>query len=453
MNIFQLFLFIVLLCFNGCGNQVSPQPAPPLLPNTEPAMESAQFWIQKNPEPDRLILDSGGIDRLNRYIRDEMKLTEDILSLPDFYPGDALKQRLTAEWQSIKDQQLFNSEGKRAGDGFFDIMLEKLNFRDIAETVPVRYGFIVQYADQRFLPVDQGLYAQKDDLDFDELQNSALDAGTPVAVLHVNIDGTWLYVVSGLTSGWVKRDCVAFAERSEISGFLTARRLVVTSSRAEIYIDPQKTQVYAKVRMGMRFPFIQIKGGDTVQVAIPVPGGEEGQVTMSAGYLKMKDVSLSPLAYTPRNIITQAFKLLHQPYGWGGMHGGQDCSRFIQEVFASVGIELPRNSKEQRQVGEILKTFDDTTDEQEKKILIIKNGAAGSTLLGLKGHIMLYLGSVNGEPYAIHSAWAYRIPTDKGDQTFVINRVVVSDLNLGEGSTKGSWLHRVVSLNDVRFPR
>ncbi len=43
--------------------------------------------------------------------------------------------------------------------------------------------------------------------------------------------------------------------------------------------------------------------------------------------------------------------MLNQPYGWGDMYGEQDCSRFLQMVFATVGIMLPRDSKDQAQVS------------------------------------------------------------------------------------------------------
>ena len=61
---------------------------------------------------------------------------------------------------------------------------------------------------------------------------------------------------------------------------------------------------------------------------------------------------------------------------------------------------------------------------------------------------MLYLGTLEGRAYAIHSAWAYRRPRGGRDDTFVVNRVVVSDLTLGEGSRRGSLLER---LNAVRI--
>ena len=59
---------------------------------------------------------------------------------------------------------------------------------------------------------------------------------------------------------------------------------------------------------------------------------------------------------------------------------------------------------------------------------------------------MLYLGMLENRPYAIHAVWAYREPLGEEDQVHVINRVVVSDLDLGDGSKKGSLFKRLTGV-------
>ena len=51
---------------------------------------------------------------------------------------------------------------------FFDEIHKKMNLDAIPSQIPVRYGWIVHYADQRLLPTDDGLYQIKFDVDFDE---------------------------------------------------------------------------------------------------------------------------------------------------------------------------------------------------------------------------------------------------------------------------------------------
>jgi hypothetical protein len=71
-------------------------------------------------------------------------------------------------------------------------------------------------------------------------------------------------------------------------------------------------------------------------------------------------------------------------------------------------------------------------------------------VLYLKGHIMLYLGKAGFPPYAIHATWAYRVPDGNQDLTYKINRVAVTDLNLGKGSRNGSLLERLKSVRMVQ---
>jgi hypothetical protein len=59
---------------------------------------------------------------------------------------------------------------------------------------------------------------------------------------------------------------------------------------------------------------------------------------------------------------------------------------------------------------------------------------------------MLYLGrDAAGVPLALHSTAEYLrpCPGDGGETKMIVNRVVVSTLDLGRGSSKGSHLERV----------
>jgi len=182
-----------------------------------------------------------------------------------------------------------------------------------------------------------------------------------------------------------------------------------------------------------------------VEVLFPVRG-VDGLVQFVSAYIRPADVSRGFLPYTARNVMTQAFKLLDAPYGWGDSRGNPDCSRFIQMVFAVMGLELPRNSAEQGRSGLLISDFDGRFDVREKFAVISGQGVAALTLLRLKGHIMLYLGEEGGRLYAIHATSSYRQKGPQGDVMVPLKRVVVSDLSLGEGSSKGSLLDRVVAV-------
>ena len=155
------------------------------------------------------------------------------------------------------------------------------------------------------------------------------------------------------------------------------------------------------VRMGVRLPYLG-KLGDYTQVQIP-KRNSEGSLQLRTAAIRNSDIHLGYLAYTPRTIITQAFKFLNAPYGWGGMFGEQDCSKFLQEIYDTVGLKLPRNSGEQEKTGKALMAFEGS--RQKRINALIAKGTPASTLLYLPGHIMLYLGSYEGVPYMIHTLW------------------------------------------------
>jgi len=220
---------------------------------------------------------------------------------------------------------------------------------------------------------------------------------------------------------------------------------VVTAAKADLYLDSRRTEHHEYARMGVRFPLAgnPLEDG-TLPVLLPLRRGD-GTVLIGEGFVPAGEACRGFLPLTPRNMLEQAFRLLDAPYGWGGMHGEQDCSRFVQEIFATAGIDLPRNSSRQAQVGLLLDKFEEDTPAEKKERIITGLAVGGITLLYMKGHVLLYTGQVEGKPYAIHGLWGYRERSLLHDRVRVTGRVVISDLTLGRDAGKGSLLDRIVS--------
>jgi len=423
--------------------------APSELPGVTREMKTAGYWISRHPDPDQLIMNEQAINDFNRHNQEVLGLTKDLKKFPQFYDGPALKEQLATKVLELKARGLFMDDGQAAPERFFDEMMAETAVDTIAKKIPVEYGVVTRFADQRFLPTDLGLYAKPLDIDFDELQNSGLDIGIPVIVLHRSADRRWLYAVSALSDGWVPADTIALCSHQQFKQYISMRKfIVVTDATADIYLDEALTQHYDHVRMGVILPLAKKADKLVYAVLIPAPTSE-GMMELRTAYIKKSQASDKFLPHTPRTIFEQAFKLLNKPYGWGDMYGEQDCSRFLQEVFATVGINLTRDSKNQAQVGRALARFDETVDAHQK-IDILGNIPGASVILPMKGHIMLYLGTVDEHPYAIHSVWGYREPSQDEDVIRVLNRVVVSDLFLGEGSKKGSLLRRLAAVVEIK---
>ncbi|MGE0268049.1 MAG: SH3 domain-containing protein [Candidatus Omnitrophota bacterium] len=441
-------MVFILMILSGCARHTpSALYAPPsLLPSTVPQMKTAGYWISRHSAPDKIILTPEQIKALNQSIRNQMKLSWDLVLWPAYYSGEQIRQDLKEQLEGLKKARLMQLDGTSVPDSYWDSITKNVNPETVPEKIKRQYGFVVRYANQRLLPTADGLFAKAHDVDFDELQNSALDIGTPVVILHTSLDGQWVYVQAALSSGWLKKQDVGAAGKDDFERMSSKPFVVMIDPKVDVFLNSAMTSHKGYLRMGARLPFIKEYDGIT-EVLVP-DMDSDGKTVLVPGYIMTQQVNKGYLLYTPRMMMIQAFKMLNQPYGWGGMYGEQDCSRFLQEIFATVGIRLPRNSSAQIQIGERLNDWPDQAADSEKLSLLKESGIGGVTVLGMKGHIMLYLGMVDDQAYAIHAAWAYRQPGESGDDIFVLNKVTVSSLNLGEGSKRGSLLKR---LNAVRL--
>lgn len=446
------FYIICILCLffiSACTPKEKKGYAPPaVIPQTTREMKSPGFWVSRHPFADKVILDSSGIDLLNSKTEKKL-LIEDIAKIGPVYAGSKLSSLLRKTLNDLSPEKLFDKNAKRISKLFGEAIQENINFSEIPQEIKVHYGFVSRYADQRILPTDDMVVSRPGDVEFDELQNSSLDIGTPLAILHDSKDGVWVYTHAPTSSGWIKKINVVVCSLDDLKSYLAESPFVVViSPKADIFLDPALTEYFDYVRMGAQFPAKIDINSKIVQISIPVQA-KDGMLAFRPAYTKQEDVNFGYLSYTSRNIIEQAFKLLNAPYGWGGVNGEQDCSSFLQEVFATVGINLPRNSSDQGKVGKPWGTFTEKTSSVFKREALNALAVGGTTILQLKGHVLLYLGTYEGVPYAIHETHGYRQKVWHGEILRAVNRVIVSDLTLGQGTKKGSLLERLLSIRGI----
>lgn len=405
-------------------------------------MKRPGFWIARHPSPDAVILTPPEIEAFNRRIRSELGLSEDLGAFSAPYAGSRLRKTFQAALLKHRLGAYYLPGGTQAGPDFFDLLENAMNLEAILERVTPRWGVTTGMSFQRVLPTLTGLYRSPDGKMFDRLQNSTLDLGTPLVVLHESRDGGWLYAVSELCAGWTQTRDIALCAPDQWGAFVHPEETAVAcSAKVDVFLDRSGTIFHEYMRMGTRLPLIHADP-DMARILLPIRG-PSGRLQTRPGFASSSSLHRGAFPFTARRVIQQAFEMLHEPYGWGGLDGEQDCSRFIQQVFATVGINLPRNSADQALVGEPLEGFDPALPASEKERLIAGGARGGATLLYMRGHILLYLGSVGGRVYAIHNVWAYREPAPPNDLTRIVARVAVTDLRLGEGARGGSWLDRL----------
>jgi len=435
-------LICLIFVITGCAEkEILYHAAPSVLPNTQRLMKTPGYWIGRLQTPDKVILTPAQIDQFNQKFSPKQPAME--------FSGTDLKNQLSAELDKFRVRKLYQKNTRPAGSQFYSPIYINMALDKIPDRGVGRHGLITHFADQRLLPTDDPLYALPGDIDFDEVQNSGLDLGTPVVVYHISRDGKWAYTETSISNGWVKTDNIAFPAPKAHQKCTDLRHFaVVTRAKAEIYLNPDLTSFYDYVRMGARLPLTSKLSTGVYQVTIPVRNSDGVCVTKSA-YVRAEDAHDGFLPYTPRTTIEQAFEFFNSSYGWGDMQGEQDCSRFIQSIFATVGIVLPRNSSQQAEIGQLLGEFPKGTPDEAKLSVLSEKGVGGITILRLDNHIMLYLGMVDGRPYAIHATWGYHQMIGGRDVVRLVNRVAVTDMSLGAGSVKGSLLQRLIKIRKI----
>ena len=373
---------------------------PVIIVNKNRHLNIAEYWIDQLKEPDKIIMNQKEIDAFNAFTAKKQGMLTRFEDISTQYKTDWIKESITRAFFGLRNSVKYFADGNKITDQFFKEMqlymsLDLLN----KKSTQTRYALTVNYTNQRIIPTDLTLLKKANQIHFDRNQNSALDIATPIAILHSTEDGQWHYGIGPTSSGWIKDSDIAFGSHKEIANYLDMDNFVVTTSaKTPLMI---KGRYHDYMRMGVKLPILMTID-DMSMVMIPMRN-EHGKLILGNATVKTANVHKGYLPYTAKNILTQAFKFLHAPYGWGGMYGEQDCSKFLQEIYATTGLYLPRNSASQAKAGEfqtILQGVDTTT-----KANILAKSLIGATIIHLDGHIALYLGEYKGEPYIIHTVW------------------------------------------------
>jgi cell wall-associated NlpC family hydrolase len=456
--LFFLGLFLYLLLYPPTTLRAAPQTLTSRhpLPNVTAQMEKPEFWIKKIQNPDRLLLKTEEIEQLNRNNLNRKDLyLFNLNDIKEELSRDEILALLREDWQGFgtPSEVRYGKTGSPLGKPFWEGLKTNLNQEYLKENNKVLFGLIVKRTNIRVFPTEEESRATPGQEPFDQFQHSSLSMGSLVRIYHISRDNRWAYVQTQFVRGWVQTEALAIAsERNDALEYQDPRaRLVVTGSFISVFGDPPLRHVVSLAQMGDSFPILSRphqEGNAAPVYIIRIPVREtSGELVLGKGSLpKNHDIHEGFLPYTQANLARQAFKMLHEPYGWGEMSGARDCSRFIMDIFASFGIVMPRNSMFQGKMGKDLGATDPR--EMKQKMGVLDKAVPFATVLRLPGHIMLYLGKDRGRYYAIHNIWGIQKGSVANHSLEKIGKVEVTDLSLGESGPYGSLLQRIT---DIRF--
>lgn len=264
---------------------------------------------------------------------------------------------------------------------------------------------------------------------FDNFQNSAVWAGTPLLITHATKAGDWLYVETGYAGGWVQPNDLALVDEAFIKAYQTGKYAVIRRDDTPLRDDTGR--VLFDAHLGSLFPLAASKpGAQSLELLAPALNAQ-GKAELKRCAIMGDAAAAAPLLLTPANVAAEAGRMMGQPYGWGGMYENRDCSASLRDLFALFGIWLPRNSGAQAKAGKVVALKD--LDPAVKERLIIEKGVPFASLLGLKGHIVLYLGEQQGRAVVFHNVWGVRtLDENKREGRLILGRTVITTLEPGK---------------------
>ena len=380
-------------------------------------------------EPTAIIPKTDDLTELSKTANDDFldqeKATKDYFD-KYFKPWNSSKvsySRSEAMWgQSYKYKKVYLENHNLATAEWFDKQINNSNFD--AYNLSPKKAITLENVNVRVLPTNSVMFYDPktpgEGFPFDYNQNSALKINTPIIVSHLSKDRAWAFIESGIVGGWVEIKNIAFVDDKFIKEFKTSNYYVTVKEKFPIY-EPIFREY---VKVGTIFPkknnyFIIAKKDDNQNAII------------SYVYLNDDEVEAMPLAFNSANRVRILNQLLDEPYGWGGLLNNRDCSSFTQDFFAPFGKFLHRNSKSQTTNGKLLDVSQ--LSLEEKKDYIKKHGVPFSTLVYLKGHIMLYVGVKNNEPLVVHNIWSVRLKNSSGKKyRHIIGKATITTLEPGK---------------------
>jgi len=427
----------------------------------EEAQLSADFWIARLAEPDRVLLDSTAIAARNAKLRKVDASMHDLSALPAVLSREQVRGWISA--LSIRPERtLYDSAGTALDARAVDALVDALALDAIADNQPTRFGLVVQRADLRTFPTVQRVFSERGDTDIDRFQETALYPGTPVAIAHASRDGQWWFVVSPRYSAWIEKKFVAEGNSEQVLGYAARTPFrVITGAIDNTVMTPEAPALSElHLDMGVRLPVLADRlaakpvNGQHPYTAyvIELPLREEsGKLAFAPALLqKNADTRADFLPLTQANILRQAFKFLGERYGWGNSYDARDCSGFVSDVYRSMGVDMPRNTRDQAVSPAFEHRLFGKGDDHAARVKAAHVLQVGD-LVYIPGHVMMAIGTLDGEPYIIHDTTGLSYRRSDGSKVRVrLNEVSVSPLlPLLFGDTQ-TYIDRMTSIVYVR---
>ncbi|MBU2923142.1 SH3 domain-containing protein [Colwellia sp. 4_MG-2023] len=434
--------------------------------NVNEAQLDSAYWVdlyEKNKASDNIVLiDKKGVNLFNQQVMQSNSHVVDPLAIPKVLTKAQLTHHINTI-SSVPSSDRFYYDGHKLTDKEFNDYRDNVNIPAVLEQNNVRWGLVVKRTSLRTFPTTDRVFNNGMDTDLDRFQETAVFPGEAIAVLHESKDKKWYLVQSYNYLAWVLKEDIALGDKKIVHDFVhNTNFLMITGDKVFTTFVPNKAQVSEiQLDMGVKLPLISkqdytahLYGQNPFAsyiVQLPVRTSEGRLDFLPAMIAKSKDTHIGYLPFTKQNIIKQGFKFLGERYGWGHDYNGRDCTGFVGEIYKTFGLLMPRNSGQQGKAS-YGKNIDFTTESSKQEKLAAISQLEIGDLIYIPGHVVMYLGDDNGEPYIIHDVKGLSYYTkDKQYYKGTLNGVSVTPLLPLHLSETKSYIDTIYNIKKIRL--
>ena len=419
-------------------------------------MTESEYWTEAYyaDREESPALTAAQIEKLNRKNRQTISYNGKNFSIFNLKP--TVSGKLVKSFVDVDTPSPENGfkNGKPTTQEYWDELKANCNVDGIKSKVDIQFGISLKRDELYTFPCEDFIGEDEEDRFYNVITMSEFMPLLPLVVLHESADGEWYYVLFEGFGGWVRKENVAICkskedwlERADPENFL-----VVTGRELRIQDDVNNPQLSTEVfPMGTRIPLLKTSSKrrfvndrevtNCYVVKLPYRRAD-GTVGDHYSLVSLKeDVHRGYVPYTYGNAVRLGMKLLGDRYGWGGAQHSNDCSGIIREIYNCFGIKLPRVTW-QIAAASSSSTTDLTEMTHEERLDFFREMPIGSIIF-FKGHVMLYLGMKDGDPYCISAVGTY---CDKEGTMYDTNSVIISNMNTTYRANGDSWLDNVQSV-------
>lgn len=424
-------------------------------------MLTPDYWQSKIPNENKLLLSETQINKQQNRLFDNSPHLTILHQMPNQMKGEDIKRKIFSISQ-IPSAKRYDSSGKQVSDKQFQQYIKSLNIQQLSGKRTIEFGMVVNRTDMRTFPTDDKVFKSPQDFLFDRFQETALFPTEVVAILHESLDKKWWFATAYHYSAWIKKEDIALGDKTEIFNYKkTTDFLMITGNKVFTNHNPVRNEVsQVQLEMGTKLalvapekiPALLDEQNTYASHVVYLPTRKSnGDLEFSMALIaRNQDVHKGYLPYTEKNILSQSFKFLGERYGWGHSFNARDCTGFVGEIYKSFGILMPRNSGQQgnSDQGTNFRFNDETSREDKLKII---NQLQIGDLIYLPGHVAMYIGKVDNEPYIIHDVAGLSYYTeDKQFYQSKLNGVSVTPLLPLHLNASTSYLDKIYAIKKIR---